>query len=283
MIVLDTENKLITLHTQNTTYQMKVWDYNILLHTYYGARISGGDLSYLLRRSDRGFSPNPNEAGSDRTFSLDTFPQEYSTCGVGDFRLPSIELELPSGSRTADLRYVDSEVRRGKYALEGLPAFHGGGDEWETLSVTLTDAAAQVDVELLYGVLEKYDLITRSVRVVNRGEHAVRLCRCASLCLDFARADLDMITFNGAHVMERCPSRVPLHPGIQSAESVRGASSHQHNPFVILCDRNTDEDHGLSYGVMLLYSGNFQAAAELDQFENSRLVMGINPYQFGWV
>ena len=71
MILLDQENKLITLHTQNTTYQMKVWDYNILLHTYYGPRLAGGDLSYLLRCSDRGFSPNPNEAGSDRTFSLD--------------------------------------------------------------------------------------------------------------------------------------------------------------------------------------------------------------------
>ena len=283
MIVLDQGGRLITLHTQNTTYQMKVGDYNILLHTYYGPRVAGVDLSCLLRRSDRGFSPNPSEAGADRTFSLDTLPQEYSTCGVGDFRLPSIELELQGGSRSADLRYADSEVRRGKYALEGLPAFHGSDEEWETLSVTLTDAAAQVDVELLYGVLEKYDLITRSVRVTNRGSGAVRLCRCASLCLDFTRSDLDMITFNGAHVMERCPSRVRLHPGVQSVGSVRGASSHQHNPFVILCERNTEEEYGLCYGAMLLYSGNFQAAAEKDQFENSRLVMGIHPYQFGWL
>ena len=282
MIVLDKENRLITLHTQNTTYQMKVWDYDILLHTYYGPRLAGGDLSCLLRRRDRWFSPNPNEAGNDRTFSLDAFPQEYSTCGVGDFRLPSIELELPGGSRTADLRYVDSQVRKGKYSLEGLPAFHGGEEEWETLTVTLTDAAAQVDVELLYGVLEEYDLITRSVRVVNRGSGAVRLCRCASLCLDFIRSDLDMITFNGAQVMERCPSRAHLHPGVQSVDSARGVSSHQHNPFVILCGQDADEDHGLCYGAMLLYSGNFQAAAEVDQFENARLVMGINPCQFSW-
>ena len=126
MIILDKENKLITLHTENTTYQMKAGAYNVLLHTYYGPRLPGGDLSYLLRAKERGFSPNPSEAGSDRTFSLDTLPQEYSTCGVGDFRLPSIELELPNGSRTADLRYVDSEARRGKYALDGLPAFYGG-------------------------------------------------------------------------------------------------------------------------------------------------------------
>ncbi len=283
MIVLDKERKLITLHTRNTTYQMKVWDYDVLLHTYYGPRIAGGDLSCVLRRWERGFSPNPNEAGDDRAFSLDTLPQEYSTCGVGDFRLPSIELELPNGSRSADLRYVDSQVRDGKYALDGLPAFYGGDGEWQTLSVLLTDAAAQVDVELLFGVLEKYDLITRSVRVINRGEHSVKLCRCMSLCLDFTRSDLDMITFNGAHVMERCPCRSPLRPGVQSVDSVRGASSHQHNPFVILCNQNADEDHGLCYGAMLLYSGNFQAAAERTQFESARLVMGIHPYHFGWV
>ena len=33
MILYDVQNKTYTLHTQNTTYQMKVWDYNVLLHT----------------------------------------------------------------------------------------------------------------------------------------------------------------------------------------------------------------------------------------------------------
>ena len=166
MILYDAQNKTYTLHTKNTTYQMKVWDYNVLLHAYYGPRLPDSDLSYPLRCADRGFSPNPNEAGASRTFSLDTFPQEYSTCGVGDYRLPSIELELPSGSRTADLRYVSGGVRRGKYALKDLPAFHGDEEEWETLSILLRDEAAQVEVELLYGVREEYDLSTRAVRVI---------------------------------------------------------------------------------------------------------------------
>ncbi len=117
MILYDAQSKTYSLHTRHTTYQMKVWDYDVLLHAYYGPRLEGEDLSYLLRCQDRGFSPNPNEAGRDRTFSLDTFPQEYSTCGVGDYRRPSISLELPSGRRTADLRYVSGRVSRGKYCL----------------------------------------------------------------------------------------------------------------------------------------------------------------------
>ncbi|MCI8423867.1 MAG: alpha-galactosidase, partial [Lawsonibacter sp.] len=279
MIVLDQEQKLFTLHTRNTTYQMKADQHRVLLHTYYGARVQGGDLSYLVRYADRGFSPNPNELGDDRGYSLDTLPQEYSTCGVGDFRIPSIEFEPADGSRLADLRYTGHVLQKGKYALEGLPAFFGG-EEWETLVIRMEDAAARMEVELYYGVLEERDLITRAVRVVNRGDQPVRLRRCASLCLDFQRGDLDFLTFDGCHAMERCLNRSHLRPGIQSVDSVRGTSSHHHNPFVILCDREANEEYGLCYGAMLVYSGNFQAAAERTQLECNRLVMGINPYNF---
>ena len=86
MIVLDQENKLITLHTRSTTYQMKADQHNVLIHTYYGPR-ADGDFSYLVRYADRACAPNPDEAGLDRTYSLDTLPQEYSSCGVGDFQI----------------------------------------------------------------------------------------------------------------------------------------------------------------------------------------------------
>lgn len=281
MIVIDGSSRVFTLHTQNTTYQMKADSHNVLLHTYYGPRVSDCDLSYLVGYADRGFSPNPNEVGDNRAYSLDTLPQEYSTWGVGDFRLPSIEFESEDGSRMADLRYVSYELRQGKYGLEGLPAFWGG-DEWETLVVTLEDAAAKMQVELFFGVLEKYDLITRSVRVVNRGEKTVRLRRCASLCLDFQGGDFDLITFDGCHTQERHLNRTPLRPGVQSVGSSRGASSHHHNPFVMLCDRSADEDHGLCYGAALVYSGSFLAAAERTRLEHNRLVLGLNPDQFCW-
>lgn len=260
---------------------MKADQYNVLVHTYYGSRIDDCDLSYPLH-TDRNFSlsPNPNQVGAKRNYSLDVMPQEYSTCGVGDFRLPCIELELPNGSHTTDLRYVGYQVQKGKYSLPGLPAFYDVEDSAETLIITLEDSAAKVSVELYYGVFEKFDLITRAVRVVNQGNQTIRLHQCASLCLDFLRKDLDFITFNGEHMRERILDRLPLRSGIQSVGSIRGTSSHQHNPFVILCNQDADEDTGVCYGAMLLYSGNFQAAVEYSQYEYSRLVMGIHPYQF---
>ena len=76
---------IFTLDTENTTYQMKVDDYGFLLHLYYGARISG-DMDYLLTYFDRGFSGNPADAGTDRTYSMDALPQEYPAMGTGDYR-----------------------------------------------------------------------------------------------------------------------------------------------------------------------------------------------------
>ncbi len=278
MIVFDRTCGTFTLHTRSTTYQMKADQYGVLLHTYYGPRVGEGDLSGLIQYADRGFSPNPSEAHPRRDYSLDTLPQEYSTCGVGDYRLSSVQVEQPDGSQALDLRYAGYEIRRGKYALPGLPAFRG--EDGETLFISLRDPGSGVEAELLYGVFEDYDLITRAVQIVNRGEEPVKLRRVMSLCLDFLPLDLDLITFNGAHVRERWPDRAPIRPGVQGVGSSRGMSSHQHNPFVMICEHDTGEDHGVCYGAALLYSGDFEAMAERSQFGDIRLVMGLGQLQW---
>jgi alpha-galactosidase len=266
MIFFDERRNTITLSTAATTYQMKVDSTGVLLHTYYGPRLRGGDLSNRIVHEDRGFSPNPYEVGKDRTYSLDTLPQEYSSCGVGDFRVPSVEATCGKGSRTVDLRYVGHTVREGKYALEGLPAFYDEGVTAQTLSVELRDSCTGLEVELLYGVLEEYDLITRAVRVRNGGESPMELERVSSVCLDFPAGEHDLITLGGAYAREREPVRMPLTQGVHTVGSVRGTSSHQQNPFVVLCDHETTEDAGRCWGVALVYSGSFQANTEYTQF-----------------
>ena len=285
MILYNETSRTLTLHTRRTTYQMKADAFNVLLHTYYGPRVGDDDLSCLIQYFDRGFSPNPREAGIDRTYSLDTLPQEYATCGVGDFRSSAAEAEQPDGSLLLDFRYAGHEIRPGKYTLEGLPSFTGG-EGWETLSVRLRDPCSGVEAELLYGVCEEHDLITRAAVLANCGQAPVRLRRAMSLCLDLNgnlnRTDLDFITFYGGHVRERNMSRAQVCHGIQSVGSVRGVSSHQYNPFVMLCERSAGEDAGLCYGAALLYSGNFTAQVERSQFNDTRLLMGIHPHHFCW-
>lgn len=63
---------------------------------------------------------------------------------------------------------------------------------------------------------------------------------------------------------------------------IRGASSHQHNPFAILCSKDTTEEAGPCYGTALVYSGNFSIEAEKDQMGQTRLTAGINSQRFCW-
>ena len=91
---------------------------------------------------------------------------------------------------------------------------------------------------------------------------------------------MDLVSLPGRYGQERQVERQPMTHHIHTIGSVRGTSSHQQNPFVILCDREATEDYGKCYGFSLMYSGNFLAEAELDQYDQLRLVMGINPKQF---
>ena len=279
-IVFDKENRLFTLCTKNSMYQMKADGKGILLHTYYGRKTDICDYSYLIQRRDHGFSGNPDEAAGDRTYSTDTLPQEYSSFGSGDYRESALDIRYDNGTRTLGLRYEGYEIIKGKYSIPGLPAMYADENEAETLVITLRDDVQDVRVKLYYGVVEDLDVITRSVSVENHGKAPVQLERVMSLCLDQPYGDWDWMTFYGKHEMERQLSRTPIHHGVQSVGSLRGASSHQYNPFVMLADKNATETSGECYGFSLLYSGNFLAAAEKDQFDQTRLIMGIHPENF---
>lgn len=279
-IVADPNQGLFTLHTQASTYQLKVGPYGFLLHTYYGPRIDSEDLSYLLPHYAMSFSSNPADTGGDRSFSLDNQPQEYPTYGATDFRESALAVTGPDGVAYADLRYDGFELCAGKYSLEGLPALYGEG--FDTLKIYLADPHTGLRVTLLYGVLERDDVITRAALIENRGTAPLLLDRALSLGLDFPSSEYDLYTFHGRHCRERMPQRTPLPHGKLRVDSLRGASSHQYNPFVILCDRDATEDAGCCYGASLVYSGSFLAQAEVDQTGSTRLVMGIHPDTFRW-
>ncbi len=276
------ETKVFTLRTKNNMYQMQVRDYDTLVHLYYGADIGDTEASHRIICLDRGFSGNPYEAGEDRTFSLDVLPQEYSGYGNGDYRINSLEVTHEDGSDAVHLRYEGYKTAKGKYSLEGLPHMFGDEDEAETLEITLYDRISNLKVHLLYGVFHELDVITRAVRIENQGEKTVTIQRAMSMEMDYTNRHMDCIHFYGRHMMERQMERLPLHHGVQSVESKRGMSSHQHNPFVILCDRQTSEKYGDCYGFALAYSGNYKCEIEVDQMEQTRLVMGIHPYHFSF-
>ena len=277
-MAISCNNQIFSLHTKHSTYQMKV-DRDFLIHTYYGPYVGDSDMSYLARCIDRGFSGNPDGI-TDKGYSLDTQLLEYPSYGTGDFRNDCLRVAYADGSQVTDLKYVSHEIKEGKYGLEGLPAMYQGEENVQTLEVVLQDVYKKLEVILYYGVFENLDVITRACKIVNKGEDKVNLLRVYSMCLDFNNKDMDFVHFYGRHAMERIMERTPLHHGIQSVGSRRGFSSHQHNPFVVLCAHDAGEDHGNCYGASFVYSGNFAAEAEVTQADCTRMTMGIHDAQF---
>lgn len=282
-IYFNSKDQVFFLETENSSYQIKVDDTGCLRHLYYGKHVGTSNMNYRYRACDRGFSGNPYEMQNDRGCSFDVMPQEYSCYGAGDFRVSSLIIEDENGSHTADLRYDSYKISDGKYQLKGLPYAREGRDEIQTLEIVLRDQIAGISVKLLYGVYEKKDLITRTAQIFNESAKKIKLHKAASLCIDYPYGTYDLIHFHGKHCMERQMERCSLTRDVITVGSKRGMSSHHNNPFIILCDPHTDEDHGDCYGFMLMYSGNHKEEIEKDQLGSTRVVMGIHDEGFCWL
>lgn len=277
-IHFDKEKKIFLLTTKNSAYQMKVDEYGFLLHLYYG-KWTTQNADYILTFYDRGFSGNPYDAGNDRTYSMDILPQEFPCRGNGDYRNICLLMENADSSVACDLRYVSHEIKHGKYSLSGLPAVYAKKEEADTLEILLRDNILNVEVILLYGILPKYDIITRSAIVKNNGEHRVFITKAASACLDFITGDFDIISFYGRHLMERNFERTHVGHHSVTIGSRRGTSSHQYNPMMILADTTATEDNGNCYAMSFLYSGGFEGSVEKDQMNQTRMILGLQPEQ----
>ena len=278
-IIYCEKDRTFTLQTKNTTYQMQVDRYGFLLHLYYGKK-TDGCMEYLLTYYDRGFSGNPYDAGEDRTYSMDTLPQEFPCYGNGDFRSTAFAVENADGSMSCDLRYKSHKIFDGKYNLEGLPAVYASEEEAQTLEILMEDPVTGVKVVLLYGVLPAQDIITRSVSVKNESSGKIYLNKIESASLDFLYGDYELLTFYGRHAMERNVQRVPVVHGTQKIGSVRGTSSHQYNPMMILAEKETTEDKGNCYAMSFVYSGCFQGEVLKDQLNQTRMMLGLQEEAF---
>lgn len=281
-IIYSKSDRTFTIQTKNTTYQMQVDPYGFLLHLYYGKKTDGSCMDYLLTYYDRGFSGNPFDAGDDRTYSMDALPQEYPSYGTGDYRSTALIVENADGSTACDLRYRSHHIFNGKYKIPGLPAVYADETESQTLEIVMEDAVTGVEVTLQYGVLPDYDVITRSEKIVYRSEGKICIRKAQSACLDFVQGKYDLLTFYGRHAMERTMQREPVTHGSHVIGSVRGTSSHQYNPMMILADENTTDQYGNCYAMSFVYSGNFKGETMKDQFGQTRALMGLQDEMFSY-
>ena len=282
MIDFDKATGVFHLHNDKVSYVLQVVRDRYLLHRYWGRPLKKFRDTAPMQSIDRAFSPQPAAYPNERTFSLDVLPQEYPAYGHGDYRLPAYEVRLANGTTVTELFYDHYEVMAGKPKLKGLPAVYAEENEAETLHIHLKDSQGKLAVELLYTLLNDSAMLTRSAKISNCGKEALDLTGAASFALDFADHDFDRLSLYGGHAAERSLERVPLMRGVQETGSRRGASSHQQSPFLALARKDAGETRGEVYGFSLIWSGEASFVTEVEQFGTTRVIGGINPFEFKW-
>ncbi|EST10805.1 alpha-galactosidase [Sporolactobacillus laevolacticus] len=286
-ITYDKQKQVFHLSNPFLSYLMQVDEHGLLQHLYFGKRIRNYHDGRSYPGSDRGFSGNVPSASldeqPDRTYSKDLILQEYSGNQTGDYREAGSIIRSDNGSVTVDWRYKGYEIIEGKPSLTKLPhSYVESNDEATTLNITLEDTVLKVDAVLTYTIYADRSVITRSVKMINKSSATYYLEKIASAQIDFPKQDLEVISLPGAHVRERQIERQKIKHGTYRFESRRGTSSHHMNPFIALVHPDTTEHQGEAFGVQLVYSGNHLFSLSKDYIDQTRLIVGINDYNFSW-
>ncbi len=228
-----------------------------LVHTYFGRALGIDSSTVRDSVAARGAS----------NVGCDGIGYELPERGRGDFRVPAVVLN--DGKTTAtDFTFVGYEILDKKPAF-GMPALRDGG---ETLKVVLRDTVIGAEIALYYTVFEAG--LARRAEIVNTGKSPLGLKKLMSSCVEFPTGDRDLIDLNGRWGSEFGVTRAAAASGIKEFCSMRGVSSHQHNPFVAVADKTTCEDYGDAYGFNLIFSGDFKIECDTDENNGLRVNIG---------
>lgn len=294
-IFFDGKSRSFKLDTKKSSYVISVVDdEGFIGHAYYGDRISDTDVRYLLRTDENPFVPSKNNR--DRGSFFDAFPTEYPGNNVGDYREGAISVRCEDNSRAVSLVYEGHRIYEGKPGLKGLPATFTSGEvkaldesacgnddsKVYTLEIKAVDPCIGLAATLSYSVFPEQDVITRSVKLKNNSDKNIFITKVMSAALDLPDEGYELLSLHGSWARERRMEFRKIGYGKQSVGSIKGKSSHQEHPFIALVDNGSSQDTGHVYGFSFMYSGNFLAQVEKNQFDSLRILMGIHPENFEW-
>ena len=273
-IFYDENQKSFYLGAGKASYVLHVDEDGRLLNQHWGARVPDGAIQPDL-------SHYPTLASFDpRTNAL---PWELPTRGSGWYGEPAVAATNAKGDDMVQLTYVSHAIYMGKNRLPGLPAtFARREGDAETLEIELMDRLTGLRVTAVYGVFERTGAITRSLRMKNESGEDIQINGVLSASAPVHGSGYDVIHLKGAWARERHVMRQTQGEGEYRIFSQRGASGHEANPFLALCEKSATEFSGEVWAVSLVYSGSFEALSYVNNTENSRLSIGLNPDVFTW-
>ena len=264
------------LSTKNTSLLLSVNQAGKVGTEYFGALLKEGeDVSSFIKKTSYFPGTNVTLDEDKPDICLDYLREDFSLPLKGDFHKPSLLLSNEDTS-VFDFRFV-SATKREAEEIPFLPTPRGAKEE---LVLVLKETKMNVNLKLHYLVYEEEDVIGRYVEIVNEEEGAINIHKASSFLLTLPYTNQKLTLFHGGWADEGHKETVPLFHGTFSFGSDTGSSSNRHNPFFILSSEEANLQEGVCYGFNLVYSGSFEAAIELDHFNNVYIQEGISSLFF---
>ncbi len=277
-LITVSDDLTFALSNAHLSYVFRVSAEGILEHLHFGGALSDPlNVAVHHRRTIRHVA---STFQGGKHYSLSDTPQEYPGFGTSDYRFPAVHGRNAHGNTIFSLHYKKHKIVKEKPRLKKLPSARGG--ESETLIITLQDRLHKLRVELYYTIWADHGVIARSAKFRNLGKQEIQLQHAFSSALDLPSGDYEIQHFHGTWAREFNEERIDLPQGRFVSDSARGTSSAAHNPYVAVLQKGATEDYGKCYGTTLLYSGNFAISVEKGEFEDARVLAGINPFNFHW-
>lgn len=278
------KNHMIRLDSKNTTYIIRITETGHLENIYYGRKLKqDAYVEALVQPREIAVGTGVAYSEKNPLMFLETACLETSTPGKGDYRSPAVVVEYGKGLQTLDFVYKAHRIVKGKPSrFEHFAESYASEEEATTLEIKLEDKVVPIALQLNYTVFSNCDTIARSCTLTNKTGSSVMIRNIASLQMDFADTDWNVVSFDGAWARERIISRQALRPGKLEFSSTTGVSSASHNPCVFLERPNCSLNHGDCYAFNLVYSGNHREVIEASPYGYTRFQTGINPETFSW-
>lgn len=277
-VIIASEKNIFSLTNKYYSYVFCVGGNGMLEHIYYGAPLTDpiNSFSHHYKTHRDGVLHFQGK----KNYNLSEIPQEYPTFGSTDFRFPAFHCKNKDGNTISVLKYKEHFIYNDKKLLNGLPSARGG--KCNTLIVRLEDNLHKIEVDLAYTIYENHGVLVRSSKIKNHGNKKLELRNIYSSSIDFPASQYKILHLHGSWSREFSEETMSVPMGRFVIDSNRGSSSAAHSPFIALCEDQCNEVSGNVYSSSLIYSGNHSISVEKGEFNNIRLLTGINPFNFNW-
>ena len=264
----------IVLETKNTQIVFEIKPFedsraefmrgkSFVIQRHYGHKINVDELQPS--------KPEINLGGACEDYIVE--PRISSAVGDCNNNEPFVILDLKEESYTNRFFYKDAEIIKGGVDVIGP---HSRNVK-ESLIITEEDEVSKVEIQHIYSIFEDSDVIAVKTRLNNHGDD-LKINRLMSLQLPIDSIDLDVYSFNGRWLFERMRTITNIKDGAFIIDSKIGSSSHKHNPFIEVFDKQNK----VYYAFNFIYSGNHKEIVEVDHCYNSRVLVGLNDYCFAY-